>query len=164
MIATHRIALGLLLITCSLTSCKNENKLILIDRGFNEGKWLLVVKNYAEKTLFIVDDETVLRSNPDGIKLGPFAECGGTTCDGFIELYKDGNLVAAQEYLSKSDLIESDNLKRAYKRASADCINPKDNVDFKRQWDSLAATMNIYPTRKHIQPEDKDVICFYKYE
>ena len=122
----------------------------------------MVVQNHAEKTLFIIDDQRVLKSNPNGLRLGPNAYCGGTTCDGFISLFKDGKLVDEQEFLSKSDLLETEEIKKAYKVATIECITPNEE-SFRQTWDSLQAFKNIYPTRRHIHPEDKDIICFYKY-
>ena len=123
----------------------------------------MVVENHVEKTLFVIDDEIVLKSNPDGLRLGPNAYCGGTTCDGFITLYKNGELVDTKEFLSKSDLLVTDNIKKAYKKARTDCIRPDQRL-LKQFWDSLGAVKNTYPTRQHIQPEDTDIICFYQYD
>jgi len=145
-----------------LTSCKDKNNPILSDRNFEEGKWLLVVENNVEKTLFVIADQRVLKSNPNGLKLGANAYCGGTTCDGFISLFKDGKLVDTQEFLGMSDLLETEEIKKAYKVATTECIKPEEEV-FRQTWDSLQAIKNVYPTRRHIQPEDKDIICFYKY-
>lgn len=146
-----------------LTSCKDKRDAILYDKNFDDGKWLLVVENHVEKTLFVINDEKVLKSNPDGLRLGPNAYCGGTTCDGFISLYRNGKLVDTKEFLSKSDLLETDKIKKAYKIARTDCIHPE-QIHFKQTWDSLEAVKNTYPTRQHIQPEDKDIICFYQFD
>ena len=143
-------------------SCGHSNHAILNNKNFETGNWLLVIDNKVENTLFVVNDRNILQSNPFGLILKPSSECGGTTCDGFIELYKDGELVASQEFLSKSTIIESESLKAAYKKASTDCIRPFDNNQFKQQWDSLIKR-EIYPTRQHVQPEDEDIICFYIY-
>ena len=161
---TETIFIGLIFVITALTSCKDKDNSILNDKNFDEGKWLLVVENKVESTLFVIDDKRVLKENPFGLTLGPSAYCGGTTCDGFIDLYKDGKLIASQEYLSKSDLIENEDIRQAYKIAITDCIRPGDEKKFKQQWDSLERIKNTYPTRRHIQPEDKDIICFYKYQ
>ncbi len=153
---------GLLLSLLMLSSCGESNS-ILNNRNFDEGNWLLVVENESEKTLFIVNDKNILKANPFGILLGSSANCSGTTCDGFIELYKDGELIASQEFLSKADVIEKQSLKDNYKKATTDCISPLDQAQYKQLWDSLAKAGNIYPIRYHTQPEDKDIICYYKY-
>ena len=151
-----------ILLVSILTFCRDKKDTILYDKNFDDGKWLLVVENHVEKTLFVIDDEKVLKANPDGLRLGPNAYCGGTTCDGFITLYKNGELVDTKEFLSKSDLLETDNIKKAYKIARTECTAP-DQMQFKQTWDSLETIKNTYPTQRHIQPEDKDIICFYQY-
>ena len=158
------IIIGQFFIVIALTSCKDNSSgnPILSGRDFDKGKWLLVVRNEAKNTKFIIDDKNVLKANPLGIRLGPNAYCGGTTCDGFIDLYKDGERIASEEFLSQSDLIESENIKKAYKAAISDCIEPSEN-EFKQKWDSLQTIKNTYPTRHHVQPQNKDIICFFRY-
>jgi hypothetical protein len=147
-----------------LLSCGDKDNAILNKKNFDKGNWLLVVQDYADNTMFVIDDEKILKENPFGLLLGPMAGCGGTTCDGFIELYKDGGLVAQQEYLSRGNLIETKNIINAYKKASEKSISPDNQDDFSRQWDSLLKLDNIYPTRRHVQPEDKDIIVYFKIE
>lgn len=147
-----------------LTSCGDKENSILNKKNFDEGNWLMVVRNEIEETTFVIDDETILKDNPYGVLLGPNSECGGTTCDGFLELYKDGELIMEQSYLSKADLIETTSIREAYRTGSTEYIHPSDSVDFKRQWDSLVKIKNIYPTRFHTQPDDKDIILVYKYK
>jgi hypothetical protein len=157
-------AFRLITILSILTSCGDKDKSILNNRDFDNGDWFVVIRNYETKNLFVIDDENILKENPFGLLLGPGAECGGTTCDGFIMLYKDGKLIEEQEYLTKSDLIESADIKKAYKKATDDSVHPYDQTDFNRQWDSLKKLKNVYPTIYHTQPDDKDIIWFYKYE
>lgn len=151
----------LLLLSIICFSC-NAGKAILSKQDFETGNWLLVIDNKADNSLFVVNDRNILKANPLGLIIKPSGECGGTTCDGFIELYKDGELMASGEFLTKSDIIESSSLKAAYKKATTDCIYPSDQKQFKLQWDSLTR-LTYYPTRQHVQPQDKDIICFYKY-
>lgn len=146
-----------------MISCKDKKNAILHNKKFDDGKWLLVIENHVENTLFVIDDEKVLKSNPNGLRLGPNAYCGGTTCDGFITLYRDGELVDSKEFLSKADLLETENFKKAYRIARTDCVRPAQG-HFKQTWDSLEAAKNTYPTRRHIQPDDIDIICYFKYE
>lgn len=147
-----------------LTSCGDKDNAILDNKNFDEGRWLIVIEDAVQGTTFAIDDEKVLKENPFGLLLGPMAECGGTTCDGFLKLYKDGELISHQEYLSHSDLIEKQNLLDSYKKADAEFIYPENKDDYKRQWDSLLKIGNVYPTRYHTQPDDKDVILYYKLE
>ena len=155
--------IGLLTTTLILTSCGDKDKSILNNKNFDKGNWLIVIKNENLKTLFVIDDENILKNNPNGLLLGPLAECGGTTCDGFLELYKDGELIVQQEFLTNSDLIETQNIRDSYKKATQGQLYPGDKTQFKRQWDSLTKLKNVYPTRYHAQPDDKDYIWFYKY-
>jgi len=157
-----RLSLLSIFIIINVTSCKDKKNAILYDKNFDDGNWLLVVENHAENTLFVIDDEKVLKANPDGLWLGKNAYCGGTTCDGFITLYRDGELVDSKEFLSKSFLSETEKIRKAYKIARTDCLHPQ-QAHFKQTWDSLKAADNTYPTRQHIQPEDKDIICYYQF-
>jgi len=153
-----------LLIIC-FSNCNQSNNLILMKHNFNKGNWILVNVNYAEKTLEIIDDEEILKTNREGIKVTSFGECGGTTCDGFLKLYKDGILIKEDEYLSrtKMNLIESTIIKKAYKKGKEWTINPSNDEEFDRLWDSLKIA-NCYPTKYHTQPADKDIIWAYKIE
>lgn len=147
-----------------LASCGDKDNAILNYENFDEGNWLMVVEDGVQRTTFAIDDENILKENPFGLLLGPMADCGGTTCDGFLKLYKDGELVSQQEYLSHSDLIEKQSLIDAYKKATVDYLYPEDKENYKRQWDSLLRLGNVYPTRYHTQPDDKDVILYYRLE
>lgn len=155
--------LGLLFIIF-LSSCGGKKKSILDNRNFNDGNWLIVVEDKVKNTMFVIDDEKVLKENPFGLLLGPMAECGSTTCDGFLQLFKDGELITHQEFLSHSDLIETKNIIDAYKKAIDGTIHPENEANFKRQCDSLIQLGNVYPTRYHTQPDDKDIIWYYKFD
>ena len=150
-----------LIVLIVLTSCADKGNAILNNKNFDEGNWLIVIEDEVQGTRFAIDDEKVLKENPFGLLLGPMADCGGTTCDGFLKLYKDGELISHQEYLSNSDLIENKSLINLYRKVKPDFIYPDDKCDFKRQWDSLIKLGNIYPTRYHTQPDDKDAILYY---
>ncbi len=152
-----------IIISWILISCGDKNNSILNKKNFDEGSWLMVVRNENEKTVFAIDDEKILKDNPYGILLGPNAECGGTTCDGFLELYKDGELIIEQSFLTKADLFETSNIRESYRKCYTEYIYPNDSIDFKRQWDSLQKINNNYPTRFHTQPDDIDIILLYKY-
>lgn len=90
-------------------------------------------------------------------------ECGGTTCDGFLKLYKDGKLIKEDAYLTRTALYESSRIKSAYKKGSEWTIDAIDKIEFDRKWDSLLKT-KCYPTIYHTQPENKDIIWVYKTE
>lgn len=153
-----------LLILFSLSGCNDEDKAILNNSNFDEGDWLMVVQNEAEKTLFVIDDENVLKENPFGFLLGPGADCGGTTCDGFLELYKDGEMIAQQEFLSQETLLVSQDIKKAYRKAKQDWIDNRSPKEFQYLMDSLSKLKNHYPVRYHTQPEDKDIVHLFTYE
>tara|TARA_R110001606_G_C15180444_1_gene629274 strand:+ start:312 stop:791 length:480 start_codon:yes stop_codon:yes gene_type:complete len=143
-----------------LSSCSKSDN-ILNNRNFNKGNWLLVNVNYADKTLELIDDKSILEKNKNGIYVLPTGDCGGTTCDGFIKLYQDGKLVGQLEYLTRTLLYESKSIKESYKNGTESYIEPENSEDFKTKWDSLVKANN-YPTIKHIQPDDKDIILNYK--
>lgn len=143
-------------------SCSDSDK-ILHGHDFDKGDWLLVNVNYAEKTMELIDDELILRNNKDGIWVTPMGDCGGTTCDGFLKLYKDGMLIKQDEYLTRSALFETEELKNSYRTGTDWTIDPIDESRFAFLWDSLK-TENVYPTVYHTQPADKDIIWAYKIE
>jgi hypothetical protein len=153
-----------LLTLCILSSCADNDKAILNGNNFDKGDWFLVVQDYSKNTLFVIDDEKTLKDNPLGLVLGPFADCGGTTCDGFLTLYRDGELVNEHEYLSQSDVFISSDIQDAFRQANHNSIYSDDNIEFKNQWDSLSKLMNTYPTRYHTLPDDKDIIVYYTYK
>lgn len=152
--------LNIFIVTIALTGCSDSDKL-LVGRDFDKGDWLLVNANYAENTLQIIDNETILQSNKDGIWVTPAANCNGTTCDGFLKLYKDGKLIVEDEYLTRSALYESSVIKENYKIGKEWTIDPANEVEFKHLWDSLK-TVGCYSTIYHTQPADKDIIWVYK--
>ena len=153
---TIKIATFLIL----LSSCSNSDD-ILKNRNFNKGNWLLVNVNYPNKTLELIDDESILESNENGIFVLPGGDCQWTTCDGFVKLYKDGKLIKQIEYLSREYLYESKSIKNSYENGIEIYIKPVSSDDFSKKWDSLLNSNN-YPTIKHIQPDDKDIILTYK--
>lgn len=160
----HYILLTLSLMLL-LSSCTHkDNTIILKGHNFNPGNWLLVNEDNAQGTFKMIDDETVLSQNPTGIKVNWLDEHGFTTCDGIHRLYKDGELVAQKEYLDKYYLIESTEIKAAYKNGSDGSVNPDNKLDYERLWDSLTKIKNCYPTRYFAQPENKNIIWFYKHE
>ena len=143
-----------------LSSCSNSDN-ILENRNFDKGNWLLVNVNYANKTLELIDDKSILEKNKSGIFVLPGGDCGGTTCDGFVMLYKDGKLIKEIEYLGRAFLYESESIKKSYENGIESCIEPLNSDDLKKKWDSLL-NENCYPIIKHIQPDDKDIILIYK--
>jgi hypothetical protein len=135
----------------------------ILDQNFDEGDWLLVNVDYDKRTIELIDDEQTLKANKTGLWVTLMGECGGTTCDGFLKLYKDGRLVTQAEYLTRSELHESSGIREAYKMGTESIIDPGDKNGFSKKWDSLK-NANCYPTVYHTHPADKDVIWFYKIE
>jgi len=154
--------LYIIIVTLTLLGCSDSEKL-LVGNDFENGDWLLVNVNYAEKTLQIIEDKTILKNNKNGIWVTPLGDCGGTTCDGFLKLYKDGKLIAEDEYLTRSALYESSEIKESYKTGKEWTIDPANEVAFKQLWDSLE-NVGSYPTIYHTQPADKDIIWAYRIE
>jgi len=145
-----------------MAGCSDSDK-ILDGHNFEKGDWLLVNVNYAEKTLELIDDELILKNNRNRIWVTPIGECGKTTCDGFLMLYKDGKLIAEDAYLTRSALHESTEIKNSYQTGTEWTLNPKNDSEFKHLWDSLKSK-NYYPTIYHTQPADKDIIWAYKFD
>jgi hypothetical protein len=148
-----------------LTRCADTDSTVILNgHNFNSGDWLLVNKDNVKRTIKVIDDETVLSNNPTGIKVNWSEDHGYTTCDGILKLYKDGELIAQQAYLEQSYINESPDIQAAYKTGSDKSVYPNDDNDFEQLWDSLKKINNCYPTRYHTQPDDKDIIWFYKFE
>jgi len=146
-----------------LLGCSN-GAYILANKNFGDGNWLLVNKNSYKQTIRIITDKNILKENPFGIKIKSSKTDQYTTCDGSIKLYKDGELVAEQSYLDTSFLIESNAIKKSYKNGIDTLIYPTNKSNYKTIWDNLLKSGKNYPTRYHIQPEDKDIIFDYKFE
>jgi len=150
------------LFTIFIASCsKSEHDEILYNKDFDSGNWLLVNVNYAENTLKMIDEEAILRNNISGLTILQKGECGGTTCDGFLMLYKDGKLIDRKEYLNNDALIESTGIKKAYKFGEEVFIKPNGEKEFQRKWDSLTRKNN-YPTISRPQPKNIDIIWNYR--
>lgn len=152
----------LVLVALVLAGCRESDRL-LKPFDFQSGDWLLVNKNYQEETLELIDDEKILEANKGGLWFTPLGDCGHTTCDGFISLYKDGKLIAEKGYLVRASMYESGEIKSAYKNGKEWTIEPADRNDFKKKWDSLKVE-KCYPTIYHSQPADIDIIWVYKTE
>ena len=153
-----------LLIITLTSSCSNSDT-ILKGHDFDKGDWILVNVNHVENTLEIIDEESVLKNNKNGIKVTSMGDCTWTTCDGSLKLYNNGILVARNGYLARTRiyLFESKEIRKAYKNAIEWTINPKDENEFQSIWDSLKIE-DCYPTKYHTQPADKDIIWTYKIE
>jgi len=146
----------------SISSCNDSDK-ILVGKNFKKGDWFFVNVNYVEQTIQIIDNENILEEIKNDIYVKPSGECKWTTCDGFLKLYKDGELIEMHEYLSRSEIYETEKIKSFYKLANEATIDPINKDDFKIKWDSLKRIANTYPTRYHTQPADKDIIWLYQY-
>ena len=153
---TIKIAIFFILIS----SCSESDNL-LENRNFNNGNWLLVNVNYANKTLELIDDKSILENNKSKIFVLNGGNCEWTTCDGFVKLYKDGKLVEEIAYLSRQYLYESKSMKNSYEKGTESYLKPLNSDDFNKKWDSLIKKNN-YPTIQHIQPDDIDIILTYK--
>ena len=150
---------GLLIIL--IFSCSKSENDILYNKDFNSGDWLLVNVNYARKTVLLIDDEVVLKNNIHGISISSKGKCDGTTCDGFIKLYKDGILVEQKEYLNNETISESEKIKAAYKLGEELFIEPNNKMEFEKKWDSLVKNNN-YPTIHQLEPKNTDIIWNYR--
>ena len=144
-------------------SCNNSTNL-LKNKKIDSGNWLLVNHNYADGTLKIIDDETILIANPNGIEVNWKEDHMFTTCDGVLSLYKDGELIEKRNYLSQSYIHENKSILKAYKNAEETTIVSSSKSEYQRQWDSIKSLAKHYPTRYYVQPENKDVIRFFRYD
>jgi hypothetical protein len=161
-----RKAIELIILASLICSC-TDSILILKNQDFDNGVWLLVNADYGhydKRVVYVIDDIKILKANPDGIKVNYTESDMYTTCDGVIKLYKNGILILQQNYLVSNRLKVSDRLKKAFKKASESTINVINKQDFQGKWDSLKNIPKCYPTIYHIQPENKDIIWYYKYE
>ena len=163
MTRTNTVKIFVSTLTVLLMGCA-DSTVILKNRDFNNGDWLLVNNNHAKGTMLLIDNEEILKENPNGLKVKWSEDDAYTTCDGCLKLFKNGELVAEQDYLDESCLTESSAIKSEYKKGSDESVYPYDLADFKKQWDSLKNIPHCYPTRYHAQPDDKDIIWFYKYK
>jgi hypothetical protein len=141
-----------------------DKSIILKNRNFDSGDWLLVNIDHNRHTMYVVDDEKILKANPNGLKVNFRESDLYTTCDGELKLFKNGELIASQDYLDPSDLIESKEIKKAYKIGHDSIFKPIDKKRFIMIWDSLKNIPRHYPTKYHAQPEDKDIIWYYRYD
>jgi hypothetical protein len=141
-----------------------DKSVILKNHNFDSGDWLLVNIDHNRRTMFVIDDEKILKSNSNGLKVNFRESDLYTTCDGELKLFKNGELIASQDYLVPSDLIESEEIKKAYKTGHDSIYEPIDKKEFLIIWDSLKNIPRHYPTRYHAQPDDKDVIWYYRYD
>jgi len=159
------IILGFL-VAILTNACSNDSINFLDNRDFNHGDWLLVkIDNSKRKeAIYIIDDETVLKDNSNSIKVKFSEKDMYTTCDGRLMLFKDGEIIADQDYLEPSRLNESESISSKYKIGHDTTIEPRDMNQYKIAWDSLRKISKCYPTRYHAQPADKDIIWIYKYE
>ncbi len=155
--------ISILLISLLAVSCNAPDR-ILENRDLENGNWLLVNVNYPEGTLQVIDDEKILAKNKRGIYVKSCADCQWTTCDGFLKLYKDGELIEKQGYLSRERIHESKKIKNAYKQAIDTTIEPLNSIDFTTKWDSLKTIKNTYPTKYRVAYDNRDVIWVYQYE
>jgi len=161
-----RKTFGLIILISLIVSC-TDSIMILKNQDFDQGDWLLVNADYGrydKKLLYVIDDEKILKANSDGIKVKYTESDMYTTCDGVIKLYKNGILVLQQNYLVSNRLKVSKILTKAFKKASDSTLNVINKQDFQVKWDSLKNVPKCYPTVYRIQPEDKDIIWFYKFE
>jgi len=159
---------SILILGLFLSACEKQPDKILADRNYTTGDWLLVNWNYVDNTIFIIDNEEILKTNPDNIKILPQGQCGETTCDGFLRLYKDGKLIEEMAYLHKSGLYESDDLTSNYLKGKTWKIEAFDKNDFDLKWDSINRIERLYPTIYpivyHAKPSDKNIILVYEFE
>ena len=146
-----------------LNSC-SDSSTFLEGHDFSKGDWLLVNEDDVKGTLKVIDDENILANNTKGIKVNWDKSHEFTTCDGWLRLYKDGELIARQDYLDVSYITESSEIKTAYKNGSENSIHPENKLEFNMLWDSLSEIRNCYPSRNHIQPENSDIIVFFKHD
>ncbi len=153
------------LILPALLSCSDSKEVyILKNKNFTEGDWILIKTHGNDNTFFVVDDEKILQNNSNKIKIISSESDHYTTCDGIFRLYKDGQVIEEQEYLDSSFLTESDEIKKAYRKAIDESISPINDKDFKIKWDSLKAISKCYPTVYLEQPENKNAIWFFTYK
>lgn len=154
--------LVLLLGVIPLTGCHDPTD-VLAGHSFSDGDWLLVKWDGLKNRHWIIDDERVLAANALGIKVQWEEGHMWTTCDGGYEIYWNGELVHRQDFLDDGYISESEEIRAAFRPAEDFWIETTTLEVFQHAWDSLKAIPGHYPTRYHQQPEDRDIILFYRF-
>lgn len=146
-----------------LMSCENHN-VILRDQNFDKGKWLLVDRSYITDTILAIYDKQLLKDNSKNFIVEYSKDDKGTTCDGVIQLYKNGILIKSQEYLSKSHVMEPTIFKKYYKPCKMIFKKTATKHIFNTTWDSLRIGSDTYPILNSDKPSDTSTVLYYKFE
>ena len=107
-----------------------NSDIVLKDKNFTKGDWILVHRNCIDETIEIIDQEDILSSNKYGIRISFLGDCQGTTCDGFLTLYCNGEFIKQYEYLSRTSLFITEKVHQSFKKANQVSLKPTDEIDF----------------------------------
>lgn len=93
----------------------------LIDIAFNDGNdWLVLIENgmygRVKESYFASDDKEVLQFNKEFLKVETFPAGRGTTPNGSISVYKNGEMIKCVEYFALN--YENEDIENAFKKVS----------------------------------------------
>lgn len=143
-------------------SCSDHIK-ILENKDFERGNWLLAIENHSEETLYVISDEQMLKDNKHGLSVSFADDHNYTTCDGNLQLFRDGELVEEQNFLTNFHLTIPNELSKHKVKAISKWIEPVDERDFQMKWDSLKTLRNTYSHWSISQPNEKKIIKVYQW-
>ena len=145
-----------------LISCYHAN-IILDKQDFETGKWLLIDRNSVSSTCRGITDSKILKEYSRKLIVIHDENDNGTTCDGVIELYKNGKLINSQEYLSNIRLLQPNSLKKYYSPCEIVFLKvPTKNIKPKII-DSLLNSKDCYPIVNPNTTEDTSTISYFKF-
>ncbi len=157
------VALHIILVLFT-AGCDQKRISFLADRDFSTGHWLLVKSNYVDETIDVIDDKYLLQSMLSEITVLSDYKDAETTCDGRLMLFKDGQLLAYQNFESNFSIFESLYIQSAYRHATFSAREVTDSIAFRKVHDSVMAIPNCYCVAQ-ITPFDvsKNVIRYYQW-
>lgn len=137
-----------IIIVFILTSCGFFGEKVNFFKGidFNDkADWILVKSNSDTETYGIISDkELLLKFNRD-LKIKLTSECGGTTSDNNIALYKNGKLIKSVSYCSWEPLsYDLGELNKHFKPSSLKMVKAKSINRHNFILDSLKQLDNVY--------------------
>jgi len=155
--STFTIALGYFLLSCG------DRNMILDKQDFDNGKWLLIDRNRITDSVRGITDNQILKKYSKRLIVKFDEDDKGTTCDGVIELYKNGKLVNSQEYLSDSRVSQPVDLEKLYYPCKLLFIETA-TVDIQNTtFDSLNKRNDTYPIINLNRPDDTHSVLYCKF-
>jgi len=148
--------------TTFLSSCYKVN-VILDKQDFDLGSWLLVDRNSVTSSSRGITDNKVLKEYSKKLIVISEENDKGTTCDGVIELYKNGKLINSQEYLSNTRLWQPNSLEKYYSPCKLSFINTLTKNIQNNIIDSIKKRKDSYPIFNLVSPYDSSTVWYFKF-